>query len=1107
MNDLKTVRERANRFFIFKILLNLTLLILGTALVMFLSNRIQVASELNKQRGYCEESLSEAVELFDVNRSAAEELTRVYHEENQDMVESLARFVLSEKAQTLSQVDHETQLQIFTEIQKKTNIEYLFLLRADGAVELSSQGDYSGIDPINYGLLSEDNLSAILRGTGRVEGQVIPVVENNKYGKFYFYSVPCRYVAEQFTLVLGASASILDLQIETLRDATSILDSVIIENDGFLFSVDPINETFLYYDDGASNLSGTPIAEAGLSADKLRDGYAGSVTLNGVDRYMVSRKYNDGMILCATADKGDIFANNWDVLFWTNMGFVLTLLLCLAYAIIIRNDFVRRSVETDRLVFHTRKGRTIFFDRTMFGKIVPLALICVMAIFFITFYSQTLYELSEAVDRANATINELENRESTGAKSRQMIRDYYDEHFLARARFVDYLLEEDASFLNEYTNLIHTHYEEDGTKVYLKDDFGNWLTSVPHSEKLISLCKKLSLDSIYVYNEDGYTIATNTENWYFSVSRNPDDQSYDFLQVLDGKVKEYIQPIMIDDMGNMGQYIGVQFTYYITQDPDGSTRYISRKEYDELAQRRSEGEPILIDDCRSMLQVGLDRQLTSTLLAATDDPTISAEIPGGGFLLGFEPEGDHRCFFSPDMLQVGRTAEDLGLSEETFEGSAFCGTMHIDGKPYFEYVRRMDDYFIATVIPHASVYRDRVPIALMTALNSFVLLFVLSISFVFTTDEEEALYLVDINGKRGAKLSFLDLKFPFRKRHSTANSAAHWDGDRLPWAERSAEQKLRFLMGIVGCLSLLYIGYTVLYAEKIFRHDSIVLYILNGAWNRGLNIFALSACGLVFLGTIVVILLVQIPFRLLTSVMGARTETICRLLLSVLKYGFGIGMLFYCLYLVGVNSTGLIASASVLSLVIGFGAQSLITDIIAGLFIVFEGVFRVGDIITVQDFRGTVIDISLRTTKVLGIDGNISVYNNNDIKGVLNMTRQASYAAVSPSIEYGQDIDYVEAVLKRELPKLKAHDSRILEEPNYLGVQSLGDSGVVLLIVCKCNEEDIKGLTRYLNRAILKIFYQYGINVPFPNVTVSQLQTEGRKTVDDLKGTTDPSRS
>ena len=123
------------------------------------------------------------------------------------------------------------------------------------------------------------------------------------------------------------------------------------------------------------------------------------------------------------------------------------------------------------------------------------------------------------------------------------------------------------------------------------------------------------------------------------------------------------------------------------------------------------------------------------------------------------------------------------------------------------------------------------------------------------------------------------------------------------------------------------------------------------------------------------------------------------------------------------------------------------------------------------------------------------------------MTRQASYAAVQPAIEYGQDIDYVEAVLKRELPKLKAMDSRLLDYPNYLGVQSLGESGVVLLIVCKCNEEDIKGLTRFLNRAILKIFYQYGINVPFPNVTVSQLDPSGRKTLDDLKDEPDPPKS
>ena len=92
----------------------------------------------------------------------------------------------------------------------------------------------------------------------------------------------------------------------------------------------------------------------------------------------------------------------------------------------------------------------------------------------------------------------------------------------------------------------------------------------------------------------------------------------------------------------------------------------------------------------------------------------------------------------------------------------------------------------------------------------------------------------------------------------------------------------------------------------------------------------------------------------------------------------------------------------------------------------------------------------------------------------------------------------MEAVLKRELPKLKKKDPRILDGPNYLGVQKLGESGVDLLITCKCNEADFKGLTRSLNRAVLTIFYENGINVPVPNVTVSQLNTEDRKTMADF---------
>ena len=245
MKDYSSIREKANRHFKFKIYFNVVLFILGAALVMFLLNRIQVRSELNKQREFCEESLSDAVELLEMNRTGEEELTRVYHEENQDMVESLSRYVLSKLAPTLATADHKTRSGLIDAIMKRTNIEYLFLLDEDGKVELSPKEEHAGIDPIKYGLLTEENLQTLLRGTERVEGHVIPVQEDNQYGKFYFYSVPCRYAAGKYVLVLGASASILDLQIETLRNVAGLMDSVIIENKGFLFSVDLLTGNFL----------------------------------------------------------------------------------------------------------------------------------------------------------------------------------------------------------------------------------------------------------------------------------------------------------------------------------------------------------------------------------------------------------------------------------------------------------------------------------------------------------------------------------------------------------------------------------------------------------------------------------------------------------------------------------------------------------------------------------------------------------------------------------------------------------------------------------------------------------------------------------------------
>jgi small conductance mechanosensitive channel len=219
------------------------------------------------------------------------------------------------------------------------------------------------------------------------------------------------------------------------------------------------------------------------------------------------------------------------------------------------------------------------------------------------------------------------------------------------------------------------------------------------------------------------------------------------------------------------------------------------------------------------------------------------------------------------------------------------------------------------------------------------------------------------------------------------------------------------MLGVIGVVLMVYIIIVAAGADRIFDENSIVLYILSNAWDRGSNIFAWTMCVLVLLTIALAVELFRIPVRISTALLGARGETVGHLMISVVKYGGVLVAIFYSLYLLGIDSTRLLASAGILSLIVGLGAQSLIKDIIAGIFIVFEGEFRVGDIVTIGEYRGTVMDIGLRTTKILGVDGNIKIYNNSEISGVLNMTQEASIAVCKISMEYGQNIEYVESVL------------------------------------------------------------------------------------------------
>ncbi len=217
-----------------------------------------------------------------------------------------------------------------------------------------------------------------------------------------------------------------------------------------------------------------------------------------------------------------------------------------------------------------------------------------------------------------------------------------------------------------------------------------------------------------------------------------------------------------------------------------------------------------------------------------------------------------------------------------------------------------------------------------------------------------------------------------------------------------------------------------------------------------------------------------------------KAKTLIPIFNSFLRYAGAIVVLMVALASFGVDAAALIASAGVLTLVVGLGAQSLIQDILAGFFIIFESEFDVGDMIMLGDFRGEVTNIGLRTTSIQDAGGNIKTVNNSSIREVINMSSSLSVALCTVGIAYGEDIARVEKIIADNIKEISTKIENTEEQVVYLGVSSLGDSAVGMLFKCACKEENRLAVERGMNKEIKMLFDREGVEIPFPQVVVHQ---------------------
>ncbi len=284
------------------------------------------------------------------------------------------------------------------------------------------------------------------------------------------------------------------------------------------------------------------------------------------------------------------------------------------------------------------------------------------------------------------------------------------------------------------------------------------------------------------------------------------------------------------------------------------------------------------------------------------------------------------------------------------------------------------------------------------------------------------------------------------------------------------------IIRIAVCVAILVAAVTVGFATGQFTLESFGKINVNFA---AILKVIVMACA-VFAVQMLLSLLLSLP-----KPENHRARSILSILSSLLKYVAFLVVLCWGLTILGVNVSTIVASVGILALIVGFSAESLISDVVTGAFMLFENQYNVGDIVEVDNFRGTVTSIGIRTTCITDPGDNVKIVNNSAMKNILNRSDKLSRSVSDIAVPYATDLAWLESEIPALMERIYETRTDVFKAPpRYLGVQSLADSSVVLRFVVNVDEKDIYSGARLLNRDLLLGFRSLGVECPFPQLDV-----------------------
>lgn len=266
----------------------------------------------------------------------------------------------------------------------------------------------------------------------------------------------------------------------------------------------------------------------------------------------------------------------------------------------------------------------------------------------------------------------------------------------------------------------------------------------------------------------------------------------------------------------------------------------------------------------------------------------------------------------------------------------------------------------------------------------------------------------------------------------------------------------------------------------IGKHFGVISEIPKFAWNGKAVLRGVMILLIMFAAESVLLFLLS-----LTKPKKNRVRTLISLTKNILRYTVILAAICVILTIFNVDIVTILAGLGILALIIGFGAESLIADIVTGMFILIDNQYNIGDIIEVNGFRGTVTEINVRSTVLTDVGGNVKIINNSDMKNVLNRSDNSSKSIAEFPIPYETDLEDLEKQIPGMLQQIfEANRGLMRTVPQYLGVEKLDDSAVILKFVVEVSEDDIYAGSRALNHDLFIAMRKIGIEVPFTQIDV-----------------------